>query len=68
VDPLSFARNCVRLFTRQPLIGAEFHRCRTLRIESLERDPLALHLDGEPGGVTPATVRVRPGALRVLAP
>jgi diacylglycerol kinase (ATP) len=68
VGPLDFVRNCVRLFTRKPLIGAQFHRSRSLRIESLEAHPLALHLDGEPGGVTPATVRVRRGALRVLAP
>jgi len=66
--PITFARNCLRLFTRQPLLGAQFHRSATLRVESLEKGPLALHLDGEPGGVTPATVKVLPGALRVLAP
>ena len=66
--PLVFVRNCFRLFKRRPLLGAQFHRSRGLRIESLEKGPVALHLDGEPGGVTPVTVRVRKGVLRVLAP
>jgi YegS/Rv2252/BmrU family lipid kinase len=66
--PWTFAINCVRLFTQQPLIGAQFYRAKSLSIHSLENQALAIHLDGEPGGVTPATLRVRPKALRVLIP
>lgn len=66
--PWTFAVNCVRLFTAQPLIGAQFHRARRFSIHAADGEPLAIHLDGEPGGTTPAQVRVRPGALRVLVP
>ena len=43
-----------------------FHRGATVRITT-ER-PLVVYADGEPIGVTPATVGIRPGALRVLGP
>lgn len=66
--PWTFLRNCVRLFTRRALVGAQFHRCKRLRIEALEDRPLAVHMDGEPGGTTPVEVTVKPGALRTLVP
>ncbi|MGH7442989.1 MAG: YegS/Rv2252/BmrU family lipid kinase [bacterium] len=67
-DILTFMRNCVRLFTRKPLIGAQFYRARRIRIESLEGTDLAIHTDGEPGGTTPVTVSIRRGTLRSLVP
>jgi diacylglycerol kinase (ATP) len=66
--PWTFLRNCVRLFKRKALVGASFHRSRQVRIESLEPDELAVHMDGEPGGTTPVTVSVKPGALLTLVP
>ncbi|HTB23272.1 MAG TPA: diacylglycerol kinase family protein [bacterium] len=68
VAPWTFLRNCVRLFKRKALVGASFHRCRELRIESLEAQPLAVHMDGEPGGTTPVRMTVKAGALRTLVP
>lgn len=64
----AFAINCVRLFTQQPLVGAQYHRTRALSIQALDGKPLAIHLDGEPGGSTPAQVTLRPRALNVLVP
>ena len=66
--PWTFVRNCVRLFKRKALVGASFHRSRRVRIESLEAGELAVHMDGEPGGTTPVTVSVKPGALLTLVP
>lgn len=66
--PWTFAINCVRLFTRQPLLGAQYHRASSLSIHSLDGPPLAIHVDGEPGGTTPATLKVRPRSLSVLIP
>jgi diacylglycerol kinase (ATP) len=67
-SPWTLVRNCVRLFTRQPLLGASFHRARSLSIRSPNGDALAIHLDGEAGGTTPARLKVHPRALRVLVP
>lgn len=66
--PWTFAVNSVRLFTQQPLLGAQFFKAKRVKIHSLENQPLAIHLDGEPGGTTPASLRVRPKALNVIAP
>jgi YegS/Rv2252/BmrU family lipid kinase len=66
--PWTFLRNCARLFKRKALVGAQFHRCKRLRIEALEGRPLAVHMDGEPGGTTPVEITVKPGALRTLVP
>ncbi len=66
--PWTFALNAVRLFTKQPLLGAQFHRAKKVSIHSMDGSPLAIHLDGEPGGTTPAILKVRPKALRVLVP
>lgn len=66
--PWTFCINAVRLFTKQPLLGATFLRAKSLSIHSMDGRPLAIHLDGEPGGTTPATLKVRPKALKVLAP
>lgn len=41
-------------------------RCREVRVEA-DR-PFAIYADGDPIGKTPATVSIRPGALRVFAP
>lgn len=68
VGPIAFVRNFVRLFTKKPLIGAQFHRCRSVLLESMEGHELAVHTDGEPGGMTPVSVDLFPGALQVLAP
>lgn len=66
--PWSFLVNFRRLFTRQALLGAQFHRGKSVRIESLEGAELAVHMDGEPGGKTPVNVSVLHGALRTLVP
>lgn len=68
IGPLAFLRNAVRLFTREPLIGAAFYRAKKVTVHSTGGQEWPLHLDGEPGGTTPFTVTVRPRALRVLAP
>jgi YegS/Rv2252/BmrU family lipid kinase len=47
--------------TRHP--GIALYPARTIRIDAPV--PLPVHVDGEPSGTTPITVRVRPGALRV---
>jgi YegS/Rv2252/BmrU family lipid kinase len=46
--------------------SAELFRARELRVDA-ER-PFRIYADGDPIGATPATIRVVPGALRVLAP
>lgn len=66
--PITFARNAIRLFTRRPLLGASFYRTASLSIHSLEGRELAIHLDGEPGGTTPAVIKVQKRALNVLMP
>jgi YegS/Rv2252/BmrU family lipid kinase len=66
--PWTFLRNAFRLFTQKPLLGAQFFRARKVSLHSLAGYPLAIHVDGEPGGLTPATLSVRPRALKVLAP
>ncbi len=69
LGPWAFIRNVFRLFKKKALVRAEFHRCRHLKIESLQGEELAIHLDGEPGGATPATVQVKRGALKkILVP
>lgn len=68
LGPITLLRNCVRLFTRKALIGAQFHRCRHVTIESLEGQELAIHMDGEPGGTTPVRLTVMAGALNTLVP
>jgi diacylglycerol kinase (ATP) len=68
LSPWAFLRNFRRLFTRKALVGAQFHRCAGVRIESLEDHELAVHMDGEPGGTTPVEVLIQPGALTVLVP
>jgi YegS/Rv2252/BmrU family lipid kinase len=44
----------------------EYHRARTIRIES--RRPLPVQVDGDVIGHTPMTIEAVPGALRVLLP
>jgi len=68
LGPWDFVRNCFRLFKKKALVGAQFHRSGSVRIESLEGRDLAVHMDGEPGGLTPVDIRIRPGALRTLIP
>lgn len=68
LGPWTFLRNVARLFKKKALVGAEYHRCRSLKIESMEQGDLAIHMDGEPGGTTPASVKLEAGALNVLLP
>jgi diacylglycerol kinase (ATP) len=68
IGPITFARNLTRLFTRKPLLGASFYEVKKAVIRSAKGLPLAVHVDGEPGGVTPATINVRRRALKVLVP
>ena len=68
IGPITFARNLPRLFTKQPLLGANFYRAKKVKLMSAGAEELPIHLDGEPGGTTPATITVRPKALRVLVP
>jgi YegS/Rv2252/BmrU family lipid kinase len=68
LDLLSFLRNCARLFSRKPLLKAQFFRAKRIEIRSGGTQEWPIHLDGEPGGTTPALVQVKARALRVLAP
>jgi len=68
LGPIDFLRNLVRLFTKKALVGAQFHRSRTVRIESMETRDFAVHMDGEPGGTTPVEIVVKRGALNTLVP
>jgi diacylglycerol kinase (ATP) len=68
IGPFAFARNLARLFTRKPLIGASFYRAQRIKLESMGPRELPIHLDGEPGGTTPATITVKRRSLRVLIP
>jgi len=43
-----------------------YHTLREVVIET--RNPVAIQIDGEPAGSTPLSVRVVPGALKVLVP
>jgi YegS/Rv2252/BmrU family lipid kinase len=65
---LDFLRNLTRLFTKKPLLGAHFYRAKRIKLLSGAAREWPIHLDGEPGGTTPATVTVKRRALRVLVP
>jgi diacylglycerol kinase family enzyme len=43
-----------------------YARGREVRVESFPPQPV--QLDGEPGGLTPFTVRIVPGAVRIMIP
>jgi diacylglycerol kinase (ATP) len=68
IGPIDFVRNLTRLFSKKPLLGAGFYRARHIKIYSAGPTELPIHLDGEPGGTTPATITVKPKALRLLVP
>jgi diacylglycerol kinase (ATP) len=68
LGPLAFLRNLTRLFSQKPLLGARFYRAKRIKLRSGGPQEWPLHLDGEPGGTTPASISVRRRALRVLAP
>jgi diacylglycerol kinase family enzyme len=65
---LQFLRNVTRLFSKKPLLGAHFYRAKRIKLLSGGPQEWPLHLDGEPGGTTPATIAVKRRALRVLVP
>jgi diacylglycerol kinase family enzyme len=49
-----------------PPAHAQTLRVRSVRIAKRRGRPLAVHADGDPVGVTPASFEVVPGALRVI--
>jgi YegS/Rv2252/BmrU family lipid kinase len=65
---LRYARSLPKVFKGTHLDdpAVELFRTAELRVDA-ER-PFRIYADGDPIGVTPATIRVVPGALRVLAP
>jgi YegS/Rv2252/BmrU family lipid kinase len=62
--PLRILSILLRRATGDPQI--EYHRARTVRIETLR--PLAVQVDGDHIGYTPMTFESAPGALRALLP
>ena len=51
---------------RHPAVAAA--RVRSVEIEALDGQPLALHLDGEPWRAAPVRLELHPGALAVARP
>jgi YegS/Rv2252/BmrU family lipid kinase len=55
------------LFRReQRRLRVRYYTCTSIKVETQE--PIAMQIDGEPGGFAPATCVVVPGALKVLVP
>jgi diacylglycerol kinase (ATP) len=65
---LEVVRHFLRVARRRPRREprTQFHRARRITVESV-RHALPAHADGASIGMTPITVEVRPGALRVFA-
>jgi diacylglycerol kinase (ATP) len=68
IGALDFLRNLTRLFSQKPLLGADFYRAKRIKLLSGGPQDWPIHVDGEPGGTTPATITVKHRALRVLVP
>lgn len=47
-------------------LWVRYNTCKTITIET--REPVAIQVDGDPAGYTPATLTVIPGALNVIVP
>jgi diacylglycerol kinase family enzyme len=65
---LRFLRSLPKVFSGRHVGDPAFE---TLRARSISVDadrPFQVYADGDPIADLPATIRVRPGALRVLAP
>ncbi|HEY1352741.1 MAG TPA: diacylglycerol kinase family protein [Ktedonobacteraceae bacterium] len=54
------------LMREQRRLRVRYHTLREVMIET--RDPVAIQIDGEPAGHTPASIAVIPGALNVIVP
>lgn len=50
----------------QRRLWVRYNTCKTITIET--RDPVAIQVDGDPAGYTPATFAIAPGALKVVVP
>ena len=63
-----FVASLVATLLRRPIASraVQHRRARSLRLET--PDPVPVYADGERVGTTPCTIRVRPGAVRLLGP
>jgi YegS/Rv2252/BmrU family lipid kinase len=57
-----------RLFKGTAIELPNFHEMRVREVTVSANRPFAMYADGDPLGDLPVTVRIRPGALNVLAP
>jgi diacylglycerol kinase family enzyme len=54
------------LHREQRRLRVRYYTSTSIKVETQE--PVAMQIDGDPGGFTPATCVVVPGALKVLVP
>lgn len=65
---LTFLRGLPKVFTGTHVDEPTIAQCRASVVELAADRPFRVFADGDPVGTLPATVRVRPGAVRVLLP
>ena len=65
---LRFLRSFTRVFTGRPVRDSALRFTSAAEVGLHADRPFVVYADGEPIASLPATVRVRPGALRVIAP
>ena len=65
---LRFLRDLPKVFKGSHLDSPHAHLFRGQAVEVHADRPFDVYADGDPIGPLPATIRVQPGALRVIAP
>jgi len=68
LNVISLLRNAIHLYSKKPLLGATRLIGKKIRIESVDKTDLPLHIDGETVGLGPANIRILPRALKVIIP
>jgi diacylglycerol kinase family enzyme len=56
------------LTLRRHIKDPDFHLLQTTYLSLLAKDPLPVHVDAEPVGVTPVEIEVVPQALSIIVP
>jgi diacylglycerol kinase family enzyme len=65
---LAYLRGLAKVFKGAHLDSPNVELLRGEAIEVSSDRPFVIYADGDPIGATPATIRVEPGALRVIGP
>ena len=65
---LTFVQQAMKVLSHRHLQDpqVEYHQCREIVVES--RQPLPVHVDGEPFAMTPVAIRTVPSSLKVIIP